>query len=105
MATPDKRRFKRRKIQVQVAVFYRGDYFYEKSCEVSEGGMLLRVTSDYAVGDLVELCFVASSGDLVEERAEVVYRLVGEGGESYVGVRFIDISINNQKLIHQFVES
>ncbi len=104
MPGTEKRRFKRRRILVQVGIVYRGDYFYETACEISEGGMLLRVTNEYGVGDMIEVCFVADSGDLIEERVEVVYRLKGPDRSEYIGVRFTDISPDNKKMIHNLVE-
>jgi hypothetical protein len=104
MSDLEKRRFKRRRVRVQAGIICRGAYFYESIHEISEGGLLLRVTNEYQVGELIEICFVTDSGDLFEEPAEIVYQMKGVDGVDFLGARFTRISSANKNLIHEMVE-
>lgn len=102
--TIEHRRFKRGKLEMLVGVIRAGQFSFEFSCEVSEGGMLLSVYNQYKVSEEIEISFfMPPNGEVILVRGEVVYGLEPEPGKKYVGIRFLDPSSFTQLLIRQYI--
>jgi hypothetical protein len=101
---PDQRRFKRCTLEMLVGVIRHGQFGFEYSREVSEGGMLLGTFTRYAVGDIIDISFfMPPTGEVVLVRGEVVYQMEPEPGKYYAGVRFLDAPAQALTSIREYV--
>ena len=102
----DQRRFKRCTLEMLVGVTREGQFGFEYSVQVSEGGMLLGVFSPFQVGELLEISFfMPPTGDLISVRGEVVYCTEPDSGKYFAGVRFLEASGTTVQTIRSFVNA
>jgi hypothetical protein len=100
----DKRRFKRCSLEMLVGVIRSGQFGFEYSQQVSEGGMLLGTFNKFSVGELIEISFfMPPTGEVVLVRGEVVYCLEPEPHKYFAGVRFLDAPENAVSSIREYV--
>jgi hypothetical protein len=100
----DKRRFKRCSLEMLVGVIRNGQFGFEYSQQVSEGGMLLGVFNRFFVGEIIEISFfMPPTGEVILVRGEVVYCLEPEPHKHFAGVRFLDATDSALETIRQYV--
>ena len=101
-----RRQFKRCRLEILVGVSRLGQFGFEYSVDVSQGGMCLGVYSKYQVGEVVDISFfIPPTGEVVQVRGEVVYILEPSPGEHFAGIRFLEPSRPTQDLIGQYITS
>jgi hypothetical protein len=101
---PDQRRFKRCPLEMLVGVTRDGQFGFEYSRQVSEGGMLLGVFNKFIVGEEIEISFfMPPTGEVVVVRGEVAYCLTPEPNKYYAGVRFLNPTAPSLNAIRQYV--
>jgi hypothetical protein len=83
------RRFTRSKIQMSVASLHDNRLNFDTALEMSEGGLLMKTSKAYRVGDHLDLSFCLPRGECVTARAEVCYTLEPTPGWYAAGVRFL----------------
>ena len=83
------RRHERCKIQMAVASLCNNRLHFDTALEISEGGMLMKTSQAYRVGDLIDLSFVLPKGGCVTARGEVCYTLEPTPGWYAAGIRFL----------------
>jgi hypothetical protein len=98
----DKRRFKRCPLDTVTGVSRDGEFHFENSVEISEGGMKLITTGDYKVGDRIDVFFFVPKGKFVKAVGEVAY-LLPENSHRQVGLRFDEPSESSCEAIREFV--
>lgn len=98
-----KRRFGRRKFEAPAVILSGFKYQFEKTAEVSEGGLLLKVQKNLDVSALVQVEFILPNRQFINALGEVIYKIESATGQLYVGVKFIKISEQVQNWIRQFV--
>lgn len=102
----DKRRFKRCSLEMLVGVIRNGQFGFEYSQQVSEGGMLLGVFNRFFVGEIIEISFfMPPSGEVILVRGEVAYCLEPEPHKYFAGVRFLDATPSALDSIRQYVST
>lgn len=102
----DRRAHKRYRLDAAVSVCYAGDFSIQKCVQISEGGMLLSAQADvWSVGSQIEICFLIPGGKSVILNGEIVYDLKLQQGQTYAGVRFINLSSSVQELLGQYVST
>jgi hypothetical protein len=101
-ANQDRRRFKRSPLSTRVAVFRDGQFTFEASVEVGEGGMCLEVKNFYSVGEMVQVIFFTSPSTYVMTEAEIVYKMNSDP-QKYVGLRFLQPTSRDQESIRHYV--
>jgi hypothetical protein len=100
----DKRRFKRCSLEMLVGVIRNGQFGFEYSQQVSEGGMLLGTFNKFNVGEIIEISFfMPPTGEVVLVQGEIVYCLEPEPHKYYSGVRFLDAPENALSSIREYV--
>lgn len=99
------RRFRRRPITVQVEVTRGGEFHIQDAVDISEGGLLLRVFTDYKIHDRVNVGLVIPGENYVHALAEVAYLLEPSPGIQFVGLRFVQTSTGDQTSIRRFIRS
>ena len=103
---PDKRRHKRCSLEMLVGVIRNGQFGFEYSQQVSEGGMLLGTFNRFFVDEIIEVSFfMPPTGEVVLVRGEVVYCLEPEPHKHYAGVRFLDAPDAAIETIRRYVTS
>lgn len=100
----EKRRFKRSPLEMLVGVIRNGQFGFEYSQEVSEGGMLLGTFNRFFVGEIIEVSFfMPPTGEVILVRGEVVYCLEPEPHKYFAGVRFLDATSQAIETIRRYV--
>jgi len=99
----DKRRYSRRKLDAAAVVLNGYKYHFEKTAEISEGGMLLQVAKPLDITSLVQIEFILPERRFVNTMGEVIYNISSATGQHYVGIRFVKITDQVQTWIRQFV--
>jgi len=106
LSGPDKRRFKRCALEMLVGVIRHGQFGFEYSQTVSEGGMLLGTFNKFEPGEIVEISFfMPPTGEVVLVRAEVAYSLEPEPHKYFAGMRFLDAAPHATTSIREYVEN
>ena len=100
----DKRRFKRCSLEMLVGVIRQGQFGFEYSQQVSEGGMLLGVFNKFDAGEIIEISFfMPPTGEVILVRGEVAYCLEPEPHKYFAGVRFLDAPSSAVSTIRDYV--
>lgn len=99
----EKRRYRRCKIEAAAVVHDGRKHQFEKTAEIGEGGMLLRVSKPLASGELIEVQLILPSQRFIAAKGEVIYG-IESGGKIYAGIRFLSLSEQSQAFIREFVE-
>lgn len=99
----EQRRFKRCPLDTVAGISRFGEFVFENSIEVSEGGMLVSASGKYQVGDSVDIFFFVPSGKFVKVSGEVAYLLNRGTGSCNVGLRFTDPSDACKATIREYV--
>lgn len=87
-----------------INVFWDDSFVFEHSLEVSEGGLLMTAASRvYQLGDQFRLSFKLPYSQIVSLQGEVIYVLNGFYGPRQVGIRFLQISSDDRRLIRDYV--
>ena len=87
-----------------VGVIRNGQFGFEYSAQVSEGGMLLGVFNRFQVGEIIEVSFfMPPTGEVILVRGEVVYTLEPSPHKYYAGVRFLDATPSAVETIRHYV--
>ncbi len=102
---PEKRRHRRRKVEAAAVILNGMKYQFEKTAEIGEGGMLLRVTKPLVKGDLVEIQMILPTRRFISAKGEVIYDIMADKGKVLIGIRFITLSDQSQRFIREYVES
>jgi hypothetical protein len=101
----NKRRFRRHKIDAQVAVISLGRMRFDSAIELSEGGLMIKSLRRYKIGDRLEICFFLADGDFINTTGEVAYSLEPEPGDHHAGVRFVALAPQAAARIRAYVQS
>ncbi len=83
-----RRRHKRFKTSLHVAVANHYTLLFETAVQISKGGMLLRTNNLPIMHQTLELRFFLPNKDFIFVKGEIVYRLKVDG-QYYAGVRFL----------------
>jgi hypothetical protein len=87
-----------------VGVIRNGQFGFEYSMQVSEGGMLLGVFNRFEVGEIIEISFfMPPTGEVILIRGEVAYCIEPEPHKYFAGVRFLDATPASLAAIRHYV--
>jgi PilZ domain len=101
---PNRRRFKRRSLEILAGVKRGGQFGFEYCVQVSEGGMLLGVCHSYDVGETVEISFfIPPDGKEILLKGKVIYQYKSDQGRNFVGICFISPSAISKDAIRIYV--
>lgn len=87
-----------------MGVTCRNQFLVQNCVDIGEGGMLLRVFSNYKTGDQLEVSLFINNQFATTE-GEVVYTIEPQPGQIYVGIKFSNPPAKLQTTIREYVGS
>lgn len=88
------RRYERCEIQAPIACIRDEGLAFETVVEISEGGLLMLVSHDYKIGEIMDLRFFIPGHVSIEIRGEIAYLMdsvtMGPSPARHAGVRFLE---------------
>ncbi len=99
------RRTPRRSFSRPLGVLWRGQYRVCRAIQISEGGMLFSTTVKIETNDKIVITAIVDSTESLIVSAEVLYEAKGTPGSFSYGVRFIDLPLNQRRMIRNYVSA
>jgi uncharacterized protein (TIGR02266 family) len=103
MSMSERRQVPRVPVQIWVEEATERELYFQRSANLSEGGIYLENTIPHPIGTRVTLKFaLPGSKDQMKVQAEVVGAVAGED-EMGMGLKFLDLEVGHVQKIRQYI--
>jgi uncharacterized protein (TIGR02266 family) len=102
----ERRQNERVTLQVEIGLHSESNFFTGFTEDLSEGGLFIATYQVLPIGTRVRATFAIPGGEELEVEATVVWvrRFAGEGAGPGMGVRFENLSAENEQYIRRFMK-